>query len=198
MYSWLALQMNIPEKDAHVSKFTRAQCREAIKILRPKYIQLFGRDLMYERKVKSKMRLQVTGSEIFETAHILPKRSENYDGLYSRTYKLRVTVEGPQIGDYNMVIPQEELKEAILNIIPDHKYICYKDDPLSSEIRDVLTKNNVPYLDVPFMPVAENLIKYLKDELDKYLKDELGYNNLEIVEMELSSVDGSYSTKLIK
>ena len=42
MYSWLALQMNIPEKDAHVSKFTRAQCREAIKILRPKYIQLFG------------------------------------------------------------------------------------------------------------------------------------------------------------
>lgn len=144
------------------------------------------------------MRLQVTGSEIFETAHILPKRSENYDGLYSRTYKLRVVVEGPQIGDYNMVIPQEELKEAILNTIPDHKYICYKDDPLSSEIRDVLTKNNVPYLDVPFMPVAENLIKYLKDELDKYLKDELGYNNLEIVEMELSSVDGSYSTKLIK
>ena len=81
MYSWLALQMNIPEKDAHVSKFTRAQCQEAIKILRPKYIQLFGRDLVYERKVKSKMRLQVTGSEIFETAHILPKRSENYDGI---------------------------------------------------------------------------------------------------------------------
>ena len=154
MYNWLALQMNIPEKDAHVSKFTRAQCREAIKILRPRYIQLFGKDLVYERKVKSKMRLQVTGSEIFETAHILPKRSENYDGLYSRTYKLKVIVEGPQIGDYNMVIPQEELKEAILNIIPDHKYICYKDDPLSSEIRDVLTKNNVPYLDVPFMPVA--------------------------------------------
>lgn len=198
MYNWLSTQMNIPIENTHVSKFTREQCRQAIKILRPKYIQLFGRDLDYKKKEKIKMRIQITGSETFETAHILPKRTKNYDGLYSRSYKLRVIVEGPQIGDYNMVIPHEELKEAILAIIPDHKYICYKDDPLSSNIRDILEANNVPYLDVPFMPVAENLIKYLKEELDKYLKNELGYEQLDIVEMELSSLDDGYSTKLLK
>ena len=50
MYKWLAAQMNLPSEITHVSMFNRDQCKQAIKILRPKYIQLFGHDLFYKRK----------------------------------------------------------------------------------------------------------------------------------------------------
>lgn len=55
MYSWLSTQMDLPEEATHVAKFTRNQCKQAIKILRPKYIELFGEDLLYrkENEVKS-------------------------------------------------------------------------------------------------------------------------------------------------
>lgn len=54
MYKWLAIQMNISEEDAHVSKFTRAQCRKAISILRPKYIAINGKDIPYKTKNNKK------------------------------------------------------------------------------------------------------------------------------------------------
>lgn len=50
MYSILANRMGIPKEECHASKFTRKQCREAIKILRPMYIQLYGKDLEYSKK----------------------------------------------------------------------------------------------------------------------------------------------------
>ena len=49
MYKWLALQMNMDYHKCHVKWFTRDQCRQAIKILRQKQIQLYGKDLVYER-----------------------------------------------------------------------------------------------------------------------------------------------------
>ena len=49
MYKWLALQMNMDYYKCHVKWFTRDQCRQAIKILRNKQIQLYGKDLVYER-----------------------------------------------------------------------------------------------------------------------------------------------------
>ena len=55
MYNWLGKQMGLSTEETHVAQFTRAQCQQAIKILRPKYIQLFGHDLEYKKKGKSKM-----------------------------------------------------------------------------------------------------------------------------------------------
>lgn len=54
MYKWLAVQMNLPLEDTHVKYFTRAQCKKAISILRPKYIQINGHDLVYVKKKKKK------------------------------------------------------------------------------------------------------------------------------------------------
>ena len=48
MYKWLAVQMNIPRSKCHVRYFNKEQCKEAIKILRPKYIQITGHDLDYK------------------------------------------------------------------------------------------------------------------------------------------------------
>lgn len=52
MYSWLSTQMDLPEEETHVAKFTRNQCKQAIKILKPKYIELFGKDLPYRKENK--------------------------------------------------------------------------------------------------------------------------------------------------
>ena len=79
----LSNRMNLEIDDTHASKFTRAQCKEAIQILRPMYIQLYGKDLTYNKKNKGEvntMILQTTSTQIFETAHILPKTNTKYDG----------------------------------------------------------------------------------------------------------------------
>lgn len=53
MYRILASRMNLSVEETHVKYFTRAQCREAIKILRPMYIQLYGKDLEYHKRSKN-------------------------------------------------------------------------------------------------------------------------------------------------
>lgn len=49
MYKLLANRMNLDPEDTHVKYFTRAQCKEAIRILRPMYMQLYGKDLEYKK-----------------------------------------------------------------------------------------------------------------------------------------------------
>ena len=107
MYKWLATQMSLDEQKTHVKYFTRQQCKDAIKILRPKYIQMYGKDLKWDSKkykeqktlntknkimeedkmeeTKKEELIKVTRHEEFETAHLLP----NYDGpcrKFARTF----------------------------------------------------------------------------------------------------------------
>lgn len=196
MYVWLGTQMQLDPQATHVAKFTRAQCQQAIKILRPKYIQLFGHDLEYERKLKI-MKSYATRTISFETAHLLPKRGNIYDGLYSRSYRLKVTVEGPQNKESGMIIPYEVLEEALKAIVPDRKFIFYTEDPISKEICEILQKYDIPYIELPYLVTSENLIEYLKENLIKYLHEELEYNEIKIAEMELFSLDNTCSVRKI-
>lgn len=200
MYKLLSNKMDLDIDDTHVSKFTRAQCKQAISILRPMYIQLYGQDLTYTKKRKEeiKMNLQTTCTQTFETAHILPKTDTKYDGLYSRTYKLKVIVEGPQIQPVGMIIPQEELKEILSEAVPDRQFIFNINNPVCKEISDILKRYEIPYIELDKEVVAENLIQYLKDRIEYYLYDVYKYSkDIKIVEMELSSIKEEYSTKLI-
>lgn len=200
MYKWLSTKMNLDIEDTHVSKFNREQCKQAIKILRPMYMQLYGQDLTYKKKRKEevKMNLQTTCTQTFETAHILPKTNTKYDGLYSRTYKLKVTVEGPQIQPIGMIIPQEELKEILSKAVPDRQFIFNINNPVCKEIAYILQRYDIPYIELDKEVVAENLIQYLKDKVEYYLYEVYQYSkDIKIVEMELSSIKDEYSTKLI-
>ena len=200
MYKWLSTKMNLDIEDTHVSKFNREQCKQAIKILRPMYMQLYGQDLTYKKKRKEevKMNLQTTCTQTFETAHILPKANTKYDGLYSRTYKLKVTVEGPQIQPVGMIIPQEELKEILSKAVPDRQFIFNINNPVCKEIAYILQRYDIPYIELDKEVVAENLIQYLKDKVEYYLYEVYQYSkDIKIVEMELSSIKDEYSTKLI-
>ena len=46
-------------------------------------------------------------------------------------------------------------------------------------------------------PPSENLIKYLKEQLDNYIHNILNYKDIKIVEMELFSVNNTCSVKAI-
>lgn len=72
MYSWLSTQMDLPEEETHVAKFTRNQCKQAIKILRPKYIELFGEDLPY-RKEKKMVNDPILIKELIEKLDTIPE-----------------------------------------------------------------------------------------------------------------------------
>lgn len=200
MYSFLSRTLNIPSEDTHVSKFNRQQCKDAIKILRPMYIKIHHKDLDYKKKPKikeeQKVKLLTTSSITFETAHILPPTTREYKGLYSRTYNLKVSVTGKQIGTYGMIIPQEELKEAMENVVPDRKFIFNSNDIVCREISEILKKYEIPFVEIDGEVVAENLIQYIYPKLKQYIQDFMGYENVEIVSLELSSLRGDYSTIL--
>lgn len=50
LYKWLATQMGLSKSETHISLFNIEQCKQAIKILRPRYIQLYGKDISYKRR----------------------------------------------------------------------------------------------------------------------------------------------------
>lgn len=88
MYKWLALQMNMDYYKCHVKWFTRDQCRQAIKILRQKQIQLYGKDLVYER-----WKERMDQKEIEELA-------KDFSGSYWNYRWLKIIQSFPEYDDY--------------------------------------------------------------------------------------------------
>ena len=188
MYDWLAIQMNLSKNKTHVSKFNREQCRQAIKILRPKYIQLFGHDLLYKRKEKKTMQSKtktISRTEYFEAAHLLP----NYDGpcgnLHGHSYKFTATVSGPQKPPFGMVMDYKDLKKAMKAVMPDHMYLHFKGNEISEDIVKVLNKYGLKYMTFPEATSAENMSPYIAEMLQDYIINELGITDVVVENVEI-------------
>lgn len=125
MYSWLSTQMDLPEEETHVAKFTRNQCKQAIKILRPKYIELFGEDLPY-RKENKMVNDPILIKELVEKLDTIPediiKKSiiETLKEDESIKIKLKNNISGEELNYFNI----ENLVE-IDNL--NNKYILTND-----------------------------------------------------------------------
>ena len=125
MYSWLSTQMDLPEEETHVAKFTRNQCKQAIKILKPKYIELFGKDLPY-RKENKMVNDPILIKELIEKLDTIPediiKKSiiETLKEGGSIKIKLRNNISGEELNYFNI----ENLVE-IDNL--NNKYILTND-----------------------------------------------------------------------
>lgn len=188
MYDWLAIQMNLSKNKTHVSKFNREQCRQAIKILRPKYIQLFGHDLLYKRKEKKTMQSKtktISRTEYFEAAHLLP----NYDGpcgnLHGHSYKFTATVSGPQKPPFGMVMDYKDLKKAMKAVMPDHMYLHFKGNEISEDIVKVLDKYGLKYITFSEATSAENMSPYIAEMLQDYIINELGITDVVVENVEI-------------
>ena len=102
--------------------------------------------------------MRITRHEEFETAHLLPGYDGGCGNLHGHTYKIEVTVEGPQDYDFDMVMNFKQLKQAIKAVVPDHRFVYADGDKISEEIAKVLDLYNIKYVRYPFYTTAENMV----------------------------------------
>jgi 6-pyruvoyltetrahydropterin/6-carboxytetrahydropterin synthase len=91
---------------------------------------------------------QVTVDETFSSGHALRGYKGKCENVHGHNYKLRVTLEGPQLDSIGLLYDFTHLKRVIREIVGgvDHKFL-----------------NDLAPFDV-LNPSAENLAKYFYDE----------------------------------
>lgn len=158
MYKWLANQLNMDYQKCHVKWFTRYQCRQAIRILRQKQIQLYGKDLVYER-----WKERMDQKEIEELA-------EDVSGNYWNYRWLKIEVETDEYDDNLEPTGNKEIEHYY------ELHEVYYDD------------NEKPFMwtqDSSCMQVenAIDLMEFIKRALDAAMKPVLLLANDEITEL---------------
>lgn len=138
--------------------------------------------------------MRITRHEEFETAHLLPGYNGGCGNLHGHSYKIEVTVEGKQDQPFDMVMDFKDLKKAIKEVIPDHRFVYYDSDEISCKIAKILDEYNLKYVRYPFYTTAENMVGYFAELIDNYIKNELGYKNVDVVEVKLWETTNSYAT----
>ena len=172
MYKWLALQMNMDYYKCHVKWFTRDQCRQAIKILRQKQIQLYGKDLVYERW-KEKM----DQKEIEEL-------SKDFSGGYWNYRWLKIIQSFPEYDDDGNLTGNTdyeayyELHEVYYD--NDEKPFMWTEEPVNATVDNAedlmdFVKNALNAAMQPVLLLNKNEDKTTIEEINEYIdgKEEL-------------------------
>lgn len=176
MYKWLATQLNMEYEKCHVKWFNRDQCKQAIKILRAKHIQLYGKDIPWEEAKK-----RMEKEEVEELA-------KEFSGSYWNYRWLKIIVSIPKV-DENLQETGETDYESYYELHEvyydnDEKPFMWTEDPVrlqtddANELMDLIKKA----LDAAMKPVLlltetdekdtiEEINEYIdgKEELDKWL-----------------------------
>lgn len=130
----------------------------------------------------------------FETAHLLPGYNGGCGNLHGHSYKIEVTVEGPQNKNYyDMVMDFKDIKSAINAVVPDHRFVFSSDDKISCEIAEVLDKHNIEYVEYPFITTSENMVKHYAELINDYIHYNLGHTCVNVVHVKLWETSTSYS-----
>lgn len=114
----------------------------------------------------------------FAAAHQLRNYRGKCENLHGHNYKVRVTVQGEELNSIGLLADFTELKAALREISEflDHKYL-----------------NEIP----PFTeinPSAENVAKYICDELQKSLSEGASEVPVKIAEVKVWETDTSTAT----
>lgn len=185
--------MGLAEEETHVSLFTRDQCRQAIKILRPKYIQLYGQDLEYKKKEKVPVNdIRVTDYRYFNVTHILDCDDHGEQNLHGHNYKLEVTFKGPQLEGIGHVMRSSQLNDMFKSVLPDNRFIFDKDDWLSNEIALSLNKKNIKSQLYSFIPTSANLLNHIIELMNEFITVDLALSDIKITEAKLWENDNKY------
>jgi 6-pyruvoyltetrahydropterin/6-carboxytetrahydropterin synthase len=112
--------------------------------------------------------LKVTKTVRFDAAHILTNHQGPCRNLHGHTYRVDVAVsQGP--GDpKDMVIDFKDLKKVCEELIIarfDHAFIYDETSPGECEIAEVLLRNDLRTVALPFRSTAENLARHFFGEL---------------------------------
>lgn len=143
--------------------------------------------------------MRITRHEEFEVAHILPDYLGPCGNLHGHTYKIEVTVEGPQdFEHWGMVLDFNKLKYIIKEVVPDHRFIYNSKDisPVEADIIEVLKKHNCRFIGYPFATTAENMVSYFAECIEKEIHQ--FSNDINVVEVKLWETTNSYAQYIKK
>jgi 6-pyruvoyltetrahydropterin/6-carboxytetrahydropterin synthase len=98
---------------------------------------------------------EVSVDETFSAGHALRGYKGKCENPHGHNYKVRLTVQGPQLDSIGLLFDFVQLKQVLHGVINgmDHKYL--NDQP--------------PFIELN--PSAENIAKYLYDEVSRGLKE---------------------------
>ena len=98
---------------------------------------------------------EVSVDETFSAGHALRGYKGKCENPHGHNYKVRVTVQGPQLDSIGLLFDFVHLKQVLHGVINgmDHKYL----------------NDQAPFIELN--PSAENIAKYLYDEVSRGLKE---------------------------
>lgn len=140
--------------------------------------------------------MKITRHEEFEVAHVLPDYPGACGNLHGHTYKIEVTVEGPQHEDnYGMVLDFNILKEVIKKVVPDHRFVYnnIRTSPLEKDILKVLNNYGCKSVGYPFCTTAENMSKYFSEAIEQILIKDYNITDVQVVEVKLWETTNSFA-----
>lgn len=120
---------------------------------------------------------QVSIEETFSAGHALRDYRGRCENVHGHNYRVRVTVEGPQLDSIGLLCDFVELKRVIREIIArvDHQFL--------NDLEPFQTAN----------PSAENMAKYFYDQISRQMKDlPSGARVADIVVWETDSASARY------
>jgi 6-pyruvoyltetrahydropterin/6-carboxytetrahydropterin synthase len=111
----------------------------------------------------------VTKTVRFDAAHILTNHSGLCKNLHGHTYRVDISVSASGTKDDGMVMDFKDLKKIATSVICDrfdHAFIYNTQSAGESEIADVVARNGMRTVALPFRSTAENLARFFFDELE--------------------------------
>jgi 6-pyruvoyltetrahydropterin/6-carboxytetrahydropterin synthase len=98
---------------------------------------------------------EVSVDETFSAGHALRGYKGKCENPHGHNYKVRLTVQGPQLDSIGLLFDFVHLKQVLHGVIDgmDHKYL----------------NDQAPFIELN--PSAENIAKYLYDEVSRGLKE---------------------------
>ena len=161
MYKLLSNRMNLSAEETHVSKFNRDQCKEAIRILRPMYIQLFGKDLDYKRKEKT----MYYSSTTFST--VVTVKFENKTKTTEKHFYLKITVycRNKTLNDKGVVIDNDLMEQGLRKFL-DNKCLndVLKCEPTLERLANYIYEQVIPCYKVKIESPKGDIVIYEEDE----------------------------------
>ncbi|MCK9272747.1 6-carboxytetrahydropterin synthase QueD [Candidatus Gracilibacteria bacterium] len=124
--------------------------------------------------------MQITKIYEWDMGHRIPNHTSQCSNIHGHRYKIEITLEGDIIdnkgaSNEGMIIDFGDIKKITKEFIDsklDHGYMGYKGDV----VLDLIKKENFKYIEVDFIPTAENIAVWIFNELSPKFQNIYGKN----------------------